>query len=304
MTQAAKVQTQQEAPEIKIIRRGYARGVAIPWQLKMWIKIILSRIPFSYKFLSGLGMFRHGDTSRDLTTLYKSFNDHLTFFKARTGRAPESCLELGPGDSVGHALCAKAKGAKASWLIDVGDFASTDEDHYRQICGDLKLEPEAFTRDAILEFTNGQYKTNGLAGFGDIPDGSVEFSFSHAVLEHVRRGEFQDTMNALYRVHKPGSVSRHWVDPHDHLGGALNSFRFSLKFWESHWVQNAGFYTNRLSMAEVVKMAEKAGFYVTIEREHRWESLPTPRESMDASFEHQSDEELNVCTYLMIMEKK
>jgi len=148
----------------------------------------------------------------------------------------------------------------------VDDFATEDEAHYRQICRDLDLSPPAFDRAEILNFCGGHYRTNGLGAFENIPDESIEFSFSQAVLEHVRRDEFEHLMKALHRAHKPGSLSRHVVDLHDHLGGALNSFRFSPRFWENRFVQRAGFYTNRLSMAEMVHMAEKAGFRVIIER--------------------------------------
>jgi hypothetical protein len=110
-------------------------------------------------------------------------------------------------------------------------------------------------------------------------------------------------MNELFRIHKPGSFSYHIVDLHDHLGGALNSLRFSEKFWESPVVQNAGFYTNRLSMSEMEDMAKKAGFNVVIQKIIKWKELPTAHAFMNSAFRAKSADELNVCTFVIKMFK-
>ncbi len=129
----------QHEPELKIVRSDYARGVPVPWQIKMALKIFLSKVPLPYSVLSRIGIFRHGDTSRDLKTLYKSFDDHLSFYKEREERVPETCLELGCGDSIGHALCAKAAGVNSMWLLDVDDFA---------ILGGFQYDTTDFTHDS------------------------------------------------------------------------------------------------------------------------------------------------------------
>ena len=208
-------------------------------------------------------------------------------------------------------MTAAAVGVKKTWLVDVGDFATRDEDYYRGLFDYVREHqpgfsgvPKDFSRDSVLDFCHAAYRTNGLEGLKEIPDGTVEFALSDAVLEHVRRGEFADTMKELYRATAPGGVHRHWVDLHDHLGGRLNNLRFSRKFWESGMVANSGFYTNRLSITEIVDMARDAGFEVNVPAISKWPAVPTPRAKMHQEFRGRSDDELRVCTFLIVMRKK
>lgn len=302
---------QANAPEISYARDGYARGKAIPWWAKMWIKIILAALPVPYRVWKRLGLFQHGEINTSLDCLYNSFDEYCAFYKDAKGAAPRACLELGPGDSIGHALCAKAQGVEKIYLVDAGDFASTDDEHYRALFSDLKAkgaefkrDPQGFDRDNVLSFSGGEYLTNGLYSMPSISADSIDLSFSQAVFEHIPRDEFGPYMQELFRVHKSGSVSRHWVDLHDHLGGALNNMRFSPKFWESKWVHQAGFYTNRLTMQEMIDLAGAAGFRVEIQRVIKWKELEPSRGDMNALFQSKSEDELNVCTFLMVMEKE
>lgn len=302
----------KDYPEISTVRTDYARGVRIPWQMKMWLKIILARLPLSYRFLTALGMFRHGDTSRNLANLHKGFERYYLIYEARYGAAPKNVLELGPGDSIGHALSAYIRGVEKSWLIDVGDFATRDPAHYQAyaqylkdhaLWPDARAWPQDFTREAILNHCGAAYHTTGLQALQSVPEASIDLSFSTAVWEHIRKSEFQDHMHALFRAHKAGSISCHNVDLHDHLGGALNSLRFSERFWEQKAVQEAGFYTNRLTMDEMITAAQNAGFQTALKRVIKWQSLPTPREKMAAPYRAQSEEILNVCTFTLELTK-
>lgn len=311
MAEPAQKPQSETPPEISTVTLDYARGKPIPWRLKMWAKIILALLPVPYSFWSAIGIFRHGDIDQKLGNLHKGFKKHLLAFREQTGKSPKNILELGPGDSIGHALSAKASGADGMWLIDAGDFARKDEDHYRDFYAWLQDEekisfdqkPEKFDRESVLKYTNSHYDTRGLESLLMMPDDHIDLSFSNAVLEHIHRDEFAATMQELFRTHRSGSLSRHLVDLHDHLGGALNSFRFSPKFWESKIVKGAGFYTNRLTMNEMISMAEDAGFKVTTPKIIKWEALPTPRDKMHASFQSTSEDELNVCTFVMVLEK-
>lgn len=288
---------------------GYARGLPLPWRVKMGAKLVLSRLPVAYRIWSRLGLFRHGEVKENFRRLHEGFAEHVTAYKERFFLPPRYYLELGPGDSVGRALSAAAMGAEKIWLVDVGDYASCEPGHYRAFYEYLRAREgfsqslPSFDRAAVLDFARADYRTHGLADLRMIPSDSVDLSFSNAVLEHVARDEFAEHMKELYRIHKPGSLSRHWVDLHDHLGGALNNLRFSPAFWESRAVRKSGFYTNRLLMKEMAGMAEKAGFLVEIGEIHRWAVLPTAQGKMDGLFSGHSEEDLNICTFLILLTK-
>ncbi|MCK5285519.1 MAG: methyltransferase domain-containing protein [Alphaproteobacteria bacterium] len=298
-------QAQKNYPVVKFVRSGYARGVPVPWWAKMWLKIILAHLPVSNSFWVRMGIFRHGDVTQKLANLQNGFEDHLSYYKGRYRKVPDYCLELGPGDSIGRALSGFKTGVKGTWLIDVNDFATKAPEHYEAFCEYLGFSEQwkNYDRDLILLRTNSRYETCGLSSFPLILDGSIDLSFSNAVLEHIHRDEFAAYMRELYRVHKPESLSRHWVDLHDHLGGALNNLRFSTAFWERALIYRSGFYTNRLTMLEMAKHAENAGFVVDVQRISKWESLPTTKCMMSDSFKDKSEDELNVCTFLMVLEK-
>ncbi len=298
---------------VNYVPEGYARGAPIPWQLKLGLKITLATMPFSYRFLSKLGIFKHGDLAQSLSSLYKGFNEQIQFYKNEYGRAPRYCLELGPGDSLGHVILANAYGCEGMWLNDVGDFATTEPEHYREFSEyiikqqfqrqEVGAAIKNFERKSVLKETNSIYGTEGLKSLKSIPSDQIDFSCSNAVWEHISRDEFKEHMHELYRVHKSNSVSRHYVDLHDHLGGALNNLRFSPQSWEGNAVHRAGFYTNRLTMKEMVQYAQEAGFDVSLPIVNKWKSLPTEKSKMHKFFHDKSEEELNVCTFLIVLRK-
>jgi SAM-dependent methyltransferase len=136
----------------------------------------------------------------------------------------------------------------------------------------------------LLSACRATYLTRGIASLREIPTASVDFIWSHAVLEHVRRHEFTDYLRETRRVLRPTGVSSHEVDLRDHLGGALNNLRLSSKVWEADWMTRSGFYTNRLSRKEIMAAFAAAGLDATVIREVRWDSLPTPVDKFAEEF--------------------
>src|SRR5687768_2562453 len=108
----SRKKNENDSPVISYVRKGYARGVPVPWVLKMGAKIIFSYIGLSYGFWAKLGIFKHGDLAKNHAGIQESFKDHFSAYKEHNGAGPDYCLELGPGDSVGHALSAKAEGVQ------------------------------------------------------------------------------------------------------------------------------------------------------------------------------------------------
>ncbi len=284
----------------------YARGAPIPWWSKMLLKLILSRLPVSYLGWTRLGIFRHGDLASSPADLYKQITRFLTAYNEKYDRNPRNILELGPGDSIANLLFAHYLGIEQYYFVDAGDFATREAEHYlsykkflEEKGHSVNLPISSYSRENVLGATGGKYLTYGLKSLKSLPSDILDYSFSQAVFEHIKKDEFADTMQELFRLHKPGSFSRHWVDLHDHLGGGAQHLRFSPKFWERPAIWNSGFYTNRLMMHEMIKMAEDAGFEAELIQIHRWppqrlEALPLAKE-----FRSFTDKQLNVCTFLL-----
>ena len=93
---------------------------AIPWYIKILIKIVLSRIPAKYQLWARLNLFKHGDML-NIEYAFNVFNKHIEKAKLKNLNNKIIC-ELGPGDSLATALIAHSYGAR-SILIDAGNFA-------------------------------------------------------------------------------------------------------------------------------------------------------------------------------------
>lgn len=280
------------------------------WAFKIAIKLLISRIPFSYPVWRMLGLFRHGSMDTYDYPL-KIFNLHVARAFPINGIPQNSViLELGPGDSVVSAFLGFSKGALITYMIDVGSFARKDISFYKNFAINMKKEgcavPEIdwanTTFTDILDCCNGLYLTNGIESLRTIPSKSVDFIWSHSVLEHVRNPDFQELLIELQRILKPGSYSSHNIDYQDHLTHSLNNLRFSKKIWESRFFINSGFYTNRINAIKMHEMFRDAGFTILKEGFGRWPSLPISRAALHEDFQMLTDDELSIRTSHVLLQ--
>jgi len=260
----------------------------IPWYVKIPVKMALSRMPVSRSLLNRVGIFRHGSMVRPDYAL-EIVRRHLAL--GRIDVRDRVVLELGPGDSVGNGIIAYALGAERSILADAGDGVAKSPELYRGFVGWLEANLPDPTRLAeanrtwrtfpeMLEAFHITHLTGGVESLRGIPTASVDYSFSEAVLEHVRVDAFDETIREVRRALKPGTVSTHVVDYKDHLQAGLNNMRFSRSTWESPLFTRSGFYTNRLRHSDVRKSFEAAGFEILEDHPVRWPNLPTRESSI------------------------
>ncbi len=251
-----------------------------------------------YGFWRRVGVFRHGHMA-DPAYALKVFDAHFSRSGSLSGKKPFTALELGPGDTLFSALIAHAHGAERTWLVDAGAFAETDMDIYRNMAGALESRglsvPFPEKRQSLedcLKACQATYLTRGLASFARVPDSSVDFIWSQAVLEHIRLADFAPTLAALRRVVRPDGICSHRVDLKDHLGGASNNLRFSGRLWEADWMAESGFYTNRIGFSTMLEMFKQAGFEPEILKQDKWDTPRTPRKKLAKEFAGLSDEDL------------
>jgi hypothetical protein len=293
-----------------VITSNTKRGVPISWWAKIAAKVVLSRIMPSYQVRQKLGLFRHGAMDRNPLRQIHQVEQVVGYHRRFGSGSPHSILELGPGDSVGMALVAKAMGMDTSYLVDVGDFASRDMGVYTRLVDCLRdngYSPpsgiDTSSRDALLKSVGSSYRTYGTRALKEVPDVSVDVLFSNAVLEHVARSEFQHLIEETFRIMTPGAIAHHQIDLMDHLGGALNNLRFSERAWEGSLMSNSGFYTNRLRFAEILSIVKNAGFNFAVTQVTTWPDLPTPKQALAAPFNTLSDDELKIATFGILLRK-
>lgn len=284
--------------------------MTIPWFVKIPAKIVLSRLPIDYDAWRALNLFRAGGMD-DPQTAYAVYDMHC---KAAgfDGQADYTVLELGPGDSVLTALFASVAGAKASILVDQNELAVNRPELFKLAAEMLTCKKIAVPDlsgvngigDALVRL-NCRYMTDGLDSLRKLPDGAVDFIFSNAVIEHVRKASFLETACELYRIMSPEGVASHWIDYRDHLDMKLNNLRFSELVWESNFMVNSGFYTNRIPAAEIRSLFEEAGFSVEVRDTCFWPAgLPTPQRAMSEPFASMAEESLMVmCNWLLLRKR-
>ena len=279
------------------------------WVLKIATKIVLARLPIPYGFWKLYGIFQHGSMDRADYAL-KIFRLHMLRAYQEGMLNGATVLELGPGDSIGSAIIAAAHGAQQVWLIDVGNFATKDIVIYKALAHKLAQQglpvPDLSGENTfgdILRACNAHYLTDGLQSLRELSDDTVDFTWSHSVLEHVRKHELADTLQELYRVMKPGARASHNIDYQDHLDHSLNNLRFSEQLWESPLFMNSGFYTNRVSATLLHDLFRRYSFTVLDEEFGHWPQLPIPRRAIHQDFQNYTDDQLNCRTSSVFLSK-
>lgn len=282
------------------------------WPAKIAAKMALSRLPVSHDAWRKIGLFRLGkmDTTQHA---YRIFNIHRECAReaGKTLAPGFVAMELGPGDSVASAMLAAGAGASKTYLADVGSFANRDVKLYKSMSRiwrtqgvDVPNLDRANSFEEILAMCHAMYVTNGLEGLRSIPSRSVDFLWSHSVVEHIRLKDFDETMKELARILKPDGVMSHSIDLKDHLAQSLNNLRFSEKTWESEFFARSGFYTNRLRASQIVAAMEKAGFESISVRSGRWPALPLKRRELAPEFRNLSEDDLYIRTLHVIMKPR
>lgn len=214
---------------------------SVPWWAKIGAKVVLSRMPARYHFWQKMNLFAHGDMHLPeyAVRVVKSHLDRvgLSTLNGRT------VMELGPGDSLATAVIAKTLGAQRTILVDAGACARQDLTPYLALARRLTqkgLAPPELdgcrSIDELLARCDAIYLTDGVLSLRSIPDDSVHFVFSQAVLEHIRRRSLADLIAETYRCLRFDGVVSHTIDLQDHLGGALNNLRFPQRLWEAEWM--------------------------------------------------------------------
>ena len=285
--------------------RDYKR--LIPWRLKIFIKVFLNLLGIEYSFLQKYGLVRHGKMDK-IDYALKTFHDHIRSMNLDPNELKnKTILEIGPGDSVNSALIASAYGAK-SILLDSHLASIQDIDFYKyqaKLLSEKGLKVNDLSSinsfDELLNELDASYITEGIAGFSLIESESVDIIFSQAVLEHIRKSEFDDLLIENRRILKKDGLCSHSIDLKDHLSYELNNLRFSEKIWESKIMSSASFYTNRIGFDEMIDKFNYFGFYTDVTEVIKWDELPTPISKMSSPFRERGEDSLLVSEFKVLL---
>jgi SAM-dependent methyltransferase len=281
----------------------------VPWYVRMGLKLAISRAPIPRSLTRRVGIFRHGDMD-DLDYALSVFLRHAGPFWGGAVRPGFVALELGPGDSLFSAAFASLAGAARTYLVDAHAEATADPRLYERTGALLQASgfppgpfADVHSAEDLLRVAPATYLSDGARSLVTIPEASVDFAWSHAVLEHVPEAEFHATLTGLRRVLKADGVSAHRVDLRDHLGGGLNNLRFRPSVWESKLFRASGFYTNRLRLPQLLTAFADAGLVAEVTAVDRWAAPPIDRRSLARDFRTLSDDELTVSGFDVLLRR-
>lgn len=180
----------------------------------------------------------------------------------------KNVLEIGPGGSIGFGLLALKNGAQKYYAVENGrhSFITNDRlDSYKKILNnDEKLIENLFLKERKGYIYN-PLRINFIEINQDskysIPDNSIDFIYSCAVLEHVHNLDL--CFSEMHRVLKINGIMNHQVDLQDHIF-SQESLQF-LKindFWFNKLFKNIGAYVNRKRWGEYENLIKKNGLKI------------------------------------------
>ena len=269
------------------------------WLLKIVLKIIFSRLNIPYSLWKKINIFKHGQME-SFEYSRKIFEGHFRDMNEVNKIDNPVIMEIGPGDSLFSMIYSRKYSKEKFYFLDVGDFASKNLNLYFNLQKILekenyfshKLKRPFKSFENILNFYNSKYLISGLKSLRKVEDNSIDYIFSHSVMEHVRKYELKTLIEEMHRILKPNGVISHNVNYKDHLGESLNNLRFSEKIWESNLFAKSGFYTNRIPAKEMHQYFKKGGFDLVQEDYGRWEKLPISRSFLSKEFRKFTNDEL------------
>lgn len=243
-------------------------------------------------------------------------------WKKATGRDLDgTVLEIGPGANLGTGLILAMEGVRKYYGLDIYQdpdlYAPPTYERARDLLQFVAperirapLEQLLTVREGKVEFQREKIEYLHPRQSYDIPlpEGSLDFAFSHATLEHV--ADPRRTMAALRRVIRPGGLTAHQIDLRDHR----NDFKTPLEFlkvdaaaWgrEYEAPDKAHLFMNRWRLGDFRKAFEEAGFeLLSVEVNLRTEVGEALRASLHADFRSHSLEDLSALGVFVVARRR
>lgn len=168
--------------------------------------------------------------------------------------ADSRLAEVGPGHSLGIAVCLLLAGAADVMAVDVRAFADpSDVEAFRPILEHLRRIGALDEGHPELHEIAGRltYRIVSNDGHWPIPDGSRDVVYSFFSGEHLRSPD--KVLAETHRVLRPGGLCLHAINLCDHLchpdGNWLKFLSYGPRLWEA-MTSKRGHWCNRLRAPE------------------------------------------------------
>ena len=237
--------------------------------------------------------------------------------RMKSADAP-SILELGPGENLGQGVLLVAMGAKKYTGLDLRKPPQLYDRHGYQAAMELLglaapavAQPKAagiFTVEGErVVFNPGRIEYLYPRQSYDIrlPDGSIDYVFSHSVFEHI--ADPPRTVAAIARVLRSGGLSAHHFDMRDHadFSKPLEFLKVDAAAWSARFDgANAHLYTNRQRLPDFIKLFEDSGFKIlSVKSTGHVAMSEETRRGLHPDFHRYALEDLAVVSAMIVAQK-
>lgn len=228
-------------------------------------------------------------------------------------------LEIGPGTNLGVGFIFVLTGAEKYYGLDIYMdpelFAAAQYEsiaYLLQLAGGEKslrnVGAVMTVKDGKVEFAKERLEYLYPRQSYDIPlpEGSLDYVFSHATFEHVADPE--KTVQAIHRVLRKGGVTAHQIDMRDHadFSKPLEFLKVDERTWNKGWEDpnRAAWYLNRWRLSDFKGAFERAGFRILkLDINATFPMEESLRRTLDARFQKYTLEDLSA-TGVMIIARK
>jgi len=261
------------------------------WRAKAHLTNVVSRLPFSghvyYALQRGFGSLRPG--CHDPRPWYDAAADLVDWVEAegQTVRG-RTFVEIGTGRRLDFPIALWLRGAARTITIDVHRYLSATL--VRESLEALRRRPDDVrTRargiedrlDRLLSFSGSlsdllamcavDYVAPAEPSRLPLPSQSVDFLFSHVVLQNVPPDSILRLLAEARRVLVPGGLLVHFIDltdmfSHDASVPAIHFLQFESRRWE-RMTGNRFMYQNRLRASDYHRLFDAAGMRVLRSRQ-------------------------------------
>ena len=233
---------------------------------------------------------------------------------------PARILEIGPGANLGVGLIFSLTGAEKYYGLDIYMdpelFAAAQYEsiaYLLHLAGgekSLRNVGTAMTvKDGKVEFAKERVEYLYPRQSYDIPlsDGSLDFAFSHATLEHVADPE--KTVQAIHRVLRKGGLTAHQIDMRDHadFSKPLEFLKVDELTWNKQWQdpKRAAWHLNRWRLSDFKSAFERAGFQILkLDVNATFPVDESVRRTLDVRFQKYKLEDLSATGVMIIARKQ
>lgn len=219
----------------------------------------------------------------------------------------KTILEIGPGNNLLLAIIFILNGAERVYLVDKFKQIFDDKFNIKLYNHYLKNQVTGYGRNIKSYFSIKEkiiyFGKQSIEKISNIKNESIDFVFSHAVLEHVSNLDLG--LKRVLQLLKRGGFSYHKIDLRDHFHIRDKCYLDFLKYNEKYWKFIGD--TNRVRYSQYIELFKKYNFEilnVKLQKMGPLSKIEKMQEKFCKDFRYLDSKDLSIRGFYVFMKKK